>query len=257
MVITIDPALCERLWASVLKIWVKKRLGLTLAQVRLFSIHGCEISTSSLANILTMSVKRRTSPTEDGKFNLVVTQECLEHVADPFKAVEEIHRVLKKDGKLFIQLPFIIGYHPGPTDFWRFTKEGIRELVERAGFKVQEIGITVGPSSGFYRIAVEYFAVLFSLPLSKLYVPFKALLAVLFYPMKWLDPLLNRSSPSGSCSRGLLYYCCENLRFARSSIERSAGQSFVRKSIRPAVEFTTRISVSQNCVAIREWLPCL
>ena len=128
------------------------------------------------------------------RFNLVVTQECLEHVADPFKAVEEIHRVLKKDGKLFIQLPFIIGYHPGPTDFWRFTKEGIRELVERAGFKVQEIGITVGPSSGFYRIAVEYFAVLFSLPLSKLYVPFKALLAVLFYPMKWLDPLLNRSS---------------------------------------------------------------
>ena len=133
-------------------------------------------------------------PTEDGIFGLVVSQECLEHVADPFKAAEEIYRVLRKDGKLFIQLPFIIGYHPGPTDFWRFTKEGITELVERVGFKVQEIGITVGPSSGLYRIAVEYFAVLFSLPLSSLYVPFKALFAVLFYPMKWLDPLMNRSN---------------------------------------------------------------
>ncbi len=35
------------------------------------------------------------------------------------------------DGTLYVQLPLVIGHHPGPTDFWRFTREGIVHVVER------------------------------------------------------------------------------------------------------------------------------
>ena len=88
-------------------------------------------------------------PVPDDSFDLIVSQETLEHVADPWKVMAEMHRVLKPGGKIYCQLPFVIGYHPGPTDFWRFSKEGIQQLVEQSGFKTEEIGIpsVAGPDS--------------------------------------------------------------------------------------------------------------
>ena len=85
-----------------------------------------------------------------------------------------MYRVLQEGGTLYCQLPFIIGYHPGPTDYWRFTKEGIRELVEHAGFVCEEVEIAVGPATGFYRIAVEFFAIVMSSVSKKFYFLTKA-----------------------------------------------------------------------------------
>lgn len=121
---------------------------------------------------------------------LVVSQETLEHVPDPWRAVGEIHRVLAPGGTFYCQLPFVIGYHPGPTDYWRFTREGIRELLERGGFSCEEIGIAVGGGTGFYRIAVEFVAVSAGRLAPPLYHPVKGLAALLLYPLKWLDSTL-------------------------------------------------------------------
>ena len=44
------------------------------------------------------------------------------------EAIKECYRILKNDGKIYFQVPFIVGYHPGPTDFYRFTKEGIKNF---------------------------------------------------------------------------------------------------------------------------------
>lgn len=133
-------------------------------------------------------------PFPDARFSLVLSQETLEHVRDPFRAVNEVYRVLKAGGTFYCQVPFIIGYHPGPTDFWRFSREGIRELVERAGFICEEIGVAVGPATGFYRILVEFFAVAASRAWKPLYIPIKGAAALFFYPVKWLDMLLLKST---------------------------------------------------------------
>lgn len=143
-------------------------------------------------------------PLPDSSVDLVVTQETLEHVADPFKAIKEIHRVLKPGGTLYLQLPFVIGYHPSPTDFWRFTREGIVSLVEFAGLECSEVGVTVGASTGFYRIAVEYIAILLSVPVPPLYMPLKALLALLLYPIKLLDAVTGYSKQADRVAGG--YY---------------------------------------------------
>ena len=132
-------------------------------------------------------------PFRTGAFKLVITQETLEHVRDPASTLDEIHRVLASDGMLYCQLPFIIGYHPGPTDFWRFTREGIEALVTRAGFRCDEIEVAVGPATGFYRVAVEFTAVVASGVFSKLYFPAKAAAALVFAPIKVLDRPLAKT----------------------------------------------------------------
>lgn len=131
-------------------------------------------------------------PFGDNLFDIVITQETLEHVADPKKAIFEIARVLKSGGLLYCQLPFIIGYHPGPQDFWRFTKEGMRELLRRSGLVVIRIEVAVGGATGYYRVSVEFWSILFSLGWGPLYKLLKALFALLLYPIKWLDFIFNK-----------------------------------------------------------------
>lgn len=126
-------------------------------------------------------------PIEDNSVDLIITQEAFEHISKPKNALKECHRILKKGGKIYFQVPFIIGYHPGPTDFYRFTKEGMENFLSDVGFEVEKVEITVAGAVGFYRIAVEFFAILFSGPVSSLYIPSKGLFSILLYPIKMID----------------------------------------------------------------------
>lgn len=128
-------------------------------------------------------------PFRDGMFDVIVTQETLEHVPDPFGAIHEIARVLKPGGALYCQLPFVIGFHPGPQDFWRFTVQGMRELVERCGLQVSVLSIAVGGGTGYYRVSVEFWSGLLSFGCTPVYKTAKAVFALALYPLKWLDPL--------------------------------------------------------------------
>jgi len=143
-------------------------------------------------------------PFLDGVFDVVVSQEVLEHVRNPFLAMREMQRVLKPEGLIYCQLPFVIGYHPGPSDFWRFTREGIRALIDQAGLQCYDIRVSVGTGTGFYRIAVEFLAILMSRFAEVLYLPAKGAFALLLYPMKWLDPVLAGSAQSGRIPGGYL-----------------------------------------------------
>ena len=133
-------------------------------------------------------------PLDDETVDLIVTQEAFEHIQNPDKAINECFRVLRRGGVIYFQVPFIIGYHPGPTDFIRFTKEGVEEFLTRAGFSIKQMDITVGSATGYYRISVEFFAILISGPIDFLYIPAKAFFSLILYPIKWLDFWFNFSS---------------------------------------------------------------
>lgn len=71
-------------------------------------------------------------------FDTVLCSEVLEHVSDPFVAIREIHRVLKKVGVLILSCPQTYQLHDAPSDYYRFTKYGLIELVEsQDGFRVE------------------------------------------------------------------------------------------------------------------------
>lgn len=67
-------------------------------------------------------------PFKAGTIDGVVAQAVLEHVVDPWACVSEIERVLKKDGLVYAETPFIQQVHAGRYDFTRFTHLGHRRL---------------------------------------------------------------------------------------------------------------------------------
>jgi len=133
-------------------------------------------------------------PFAAGTFHVVVSQETVEHVPDPFLAAREMARVMAKNGALYLQLPFVIGYHPGPEDYWRFTRAGILQLVVQAGLHVETLEQSVSGGTGGYRILVEFVAGFFAAAWSALYWPAKAAAAVVFYPLKGLDGWMRRGA---------------------------------------------------------------
>lgn len=82
-------------------------------------------------------------PFADGTFDAVVAQAVLEHVLDPFRCVDEMHRVLKPGGLVYAETAFMQGVHGGRYDFMRFTHLGHRRLFRR--FEEVESGASCGP----------------------------------------------------------------------------------------------------------------
>lgn len=68
-------------------------------------------------------------PFKDGSADAIICKAVLEHVAEPHLAVNEIYRVLKKNGKVFVYVPFLYPYHGnGYKDYYRFSIDGINYL---------------------------------------------------------------------------------------------------------------------------------
>jgi SAM-dependent methyltransferase len=76
-------------------------------------------------------------PFRDAVVDAVVCSEALEHLPDPFGALTEIARVLKPGGRALVTVPFAIGLHEAPRDFFRYTPYGLQELCRRAGLVVE------------------------------------------------------------------------------------------------------------------------
>ncbi|HEY5534871.1 MAG TPA: methyltransferase domain-containing protein [Ignavibacteria bacterium] len=76
-------------------------------------------------------------------FDGVIIQAVLEHVVDPYRCVQEIFRVLKKDGFVYAETPFMQQVHGGKYDFHRFTYLGHRRLFRY--FSEIDSGIVCGP----------------------------------------------------------------------------------------------------------------
>lgn len=133
-------------------------------------------------------------PLKTASVDLVITQEVLEHISEYRSALSELERVLKPSGRIYCQLPFQIGFHPGPYDYRRFTRQGIVDLFSGPQWTVDQVGISVGHGTALYRIAVEFAAVTASAIHQVLYKPAKGLAAIVFWPIKLFDVLTERSA---------------------------------------------------------------
>ncbi len=84
-------------------------------------------------------------PFADETFDGVIAVAILEHVADPVRCVAEFARVLKPNGFVHAESPFLQPVHMGRYDFTRFTPLGHRRLFR--GFESVKVGMALGPGS--------------------------------------------------------------------------------------------------------------
>jgi SAM-dependent methyltransferase len=87
-------------------------------------------------------------PFATGAFDAALNIVTLEHLTDPGLALAEIARVLKTGGRLFLAAPLEWEEHQQPHDYFRYTQYGLRLLLTRAGFEVEEMT----PAGGYFRL---------------------------------------------------------------------------------------------------------
>ena len=73
-----------------------------------------------------------------GSFDAVLCLEVLEYVRCPRTAFSEILRALSDGGVLVLSMPFMHRVDT-PTDYWRFTANGLKVLLDETGFETKHI----------------------------------------------------------------------------------------------------------------------
>lgn len=87
-----------------------------------------EKENSELTEVEYPEVDMQDLPYEDNSFDFVISDQVIEHLKNPQKAIKESYRVLKKDGIAIHTTCFINYIHYGPKDFWRFSPDALKYL---------------------------------------------------------------------------------------------------------------------------------
>jgi len=98
-------------------------------------------------------------PLADESVDAVVIQAVLEHVLEPNQVVSEIHRVLKQDGIVYAETPFLQHVHEGAYDFTRYTESGHRYLFK--DFELIRSGASAGAGTQLLWSVDNFFRGLF------------------------------------------------------------------------------------------------
>jgi len=70
-------------------------------------------------------------------FDIVMSKAVFEHLAMPWKVILEINKILNPGGLLFINTLHTYPLHEKPWDFWRFSDEAWKVLLNRwTGFEI-------------------------------------------------------------------------------------------------------------------------
>lgn len=78
-------------------------------------------------------------PVTDHAYDYVICTQVLEHVKYPRKVLQELYRVLKPGGKLFLTAPQGWGLHLEPHNYFNYTRYGLDLLFNDVGFQVETI----------------------------------------------------------------------------------------------------------------------
>jgi SAM-dependent methyltransferase len=84
-------------------------------------------------------------PLDDASADIVVSFQVLEHVWDLDWYLGECRRLLRPGGWLLLSTHGTWLYHPHPTDFRRWTRDGLQGELTTRGFAVQSVRSVVGP----------------------------------------------------------------------------------------------------------------
>jgi len=86
-------------------------------------------------------------PVKSNSIDVVLCNQVIEHESEPEKIIAEIPRILKEGGILFLSAPQMGRLHGEPNDYYRYTKWGLKYLLEKNGMKIE----VIEPHGGIFR----------------------------------------------------------------------------------------------------------
>ncbi len=90
-------------------------------------------------------------PLKAGTVDRVLCMVVLEHTRNPRQVLTEFVRVLKPGGTLHMVVPFLWEEHQAPHDYLRFTRYGVRLLVEGLPLRIE----LLSPMGGFFWVCAR------------------------------------------------------------------------------------------------------
>ncbi len=116
-------------------------------------------------------------PLKESSIDVATLFMVLEHLNDPLRGLQEVHRVLKKGGFLALTTVQYWHTHNHPHDYFRYTRQGLEYLCKKTGFKIVDIGSIGGP-----------FLVVFHAIELNLSGAWRTIFSIFFYRLfDWLD----------------------------------------------------------------------
>ncbi len=137
-------------------------------------------------------------PFRDAVFAGVISEQVLEHVEYPQRVAKELMRVTKAGGYIRIASPFLFPWHPSPSDFTRWTVEGLRTLFPDCDFV--EGGVTAGPWSAFTAFMAAFLATILCFGSRSLQGVLQYIFLILLFPLKFLDAIFAYLPASELCA---------------------------------------------------------
>jgi SAM-dependent methyltransferase len=72
-------------------------------------------------------------------FDLIIAEQVFEHLLWPYRAGENVYKMLNPGGFFLITTPFLLRVHNYPVDCSRWTETGIKYLLAECGFPLEKI----------------------------------------------------------------------------------------------------------------------
>lgn len=96
--------------------------------------------TSKLTETQYPNVDMQELPFASNHFDFVISDQVIEHLENPTKAIDESYRVLKVGGIAIHTTCFINYIHAFPKDFWRFSPDALKYLCKNFSEILQSEG---------------------------------------------------------------------------------------------------------------------
>lgn len=139
-------------------------------------------------------------PVESGSYDYVLCTQVLEHVVDFEGTLTEIHKALKRGGRLITTVPFLYQEHGTPHDYRRLSRHGLRTALEQR-FDVESLYPQGGIGSSVGTLILNW------LDLMQSYNTAAKIIRVLILPLwipfcfivNMIGALLDKADPTGLC----------------------------------------------------------
>lgn len=114
-------------------------------------------------------------PVKEKSFDTILCLQVLEHTPNPEKIVKEANKVLKYNGIFIVSVPMAWAIHM-QEDYYRFTEDGLKYILESNGFEI----IKLEDQGGFFTVLTVQTSLLLKALSSKTKFSLLIILTIMF-----------------------------------------------------------------------------